>query len=323
MTAAPGLCQRCGRPIPRGDKKIYCTTTCRFARGLLERDEPSEDLIRRHVVYQERRANRPRSIEKRSVCIRALARFLKPRSLLDATGDDLEAFIDSRRGVDGGRLSTRSRAAYVSHFHAFYKWCLLEELLERDPTLRVVRPRVRRTLPRPMADHDLARALAEAPPQMRAILSLAAYGGLRCQELAGLDAEDVLEHKGLLRVCEGKGGHERMVPLHPEALAALHCMPVPKSGRLFTRPRGGGFTPPTMSLAIRDYFAEVGIGATPHQLRHWFGTSIYEATHDLRVTQELLGHQSPTTTQIYCAFSPVDARAAVLAVGVVGSESPH
>ena len=66
------------------------------------------------------------------------------------------------------------------------------------------------------------------------MLSLAAYAGLRCQEIAGLDREDVLEAKGLLRVVKGKGGVERIVPLHPEALAALRCLPMPRSGALFS-----------------------------------------------------------------------------------------
>jgi integrase/recombinase XerC len=71
-----------------------------------------------------------------------------------------------------------------------------------------------------------------------------------------------------------------------------------------------------MSVAMIKYLRDIGVDATGHQLRHWFATSIYEATHDIRLTQELLGHQSPTTTAIYVAFSSVDAAAAVASLKI-------
>jgi integrase len=71
-----------------------------------------------------------------------------------------------------------------------------------------------------------------------------------------------------------------------------------------------------MSKTISDYFAELGIAATAHQLRHWFGTGIYAASHDIRLTQELLGHQSPNTTAIYVAWAAVDAAPAVASLRI-------
>ncbi len=275
-----------------------------------------DELIRAHRIHQERRGNLPRSIAKREVYLRAFAKWLAPRGLLEASRDDVEEFLDARRAFDGRPATVRTRASALSHLHVFYRWAVDEELLTTVPTAKIVRPKLRRTLPRPITDEDLARALAEAPTAMRAMLTLAAYAGLRCQEIAGLDREDVLEGKGLLRVVKGKGGHERIVPLHPEALAALRCLPLPRSGALFNRPRGGRYTPQALSEAFRAYFRGIGVTTTAHQLRHWFGTSIYAGTHDIRLTQELLGHQSPNTTAIYVAFSAVDAEAAVAALRV-------
>lgn len=275
-----------------------------------------DELLERHRVHQERRGNLPGSIEKREIAVRAFARWLDPRGLLEATQEDIETFMDARRARDGRKISARTRHVWTSNFRAFYGWALLEELIEKDPSVGVVRPKMRRTLPRPIEDDDLKRALDEAPPQMRAILSLAAYAGLRCQEIAGVDREDVLEAKGLLRVVKGKGGHERIVPLHPEALAALRCLPMPRTGALFSRPRGGRYDGELMSVAIRDYFRTIGVDATAHQLRHWFATSVYAGSHDIRLTQELLGHASPSTTAIYVAFSSVDAAAAVGALSI-------
>jgi site-specific recombinase XerD len=275
-------------------------------------------LLSAHVLHMERRGNTRSSIDKRLIDLRALARWLEPSSLLVATRQDIEAFLDHRRTAAGKPITGRTRYAWLSHFNAFYRWAMIEELTDHDPTLAIMRPKIRRNLPRPIADDDLAAAMATAPPQIRAMLALAAYQGLRCQEIAGLDREDVLDTRdpAVIVVVKGKGGHQRIVPLHPEALSALRCLPLPRSGALFTRTRGGRHTPVTVSQGIGRFFASQGIVANAHQLRHWFGTGIYAVTHDIRLTQELLGHQSPDTTAIYVAWAAVDAAPAVAALHI-------
>lgn len=86
---------------------------------------------------------------------------------------------------------------------------------------------------------------------------------------------------------------------------------MPKNGALFIRPRGGRHLPYTVGIAISRYLKELGIDATAHQLRHWFATEVYAHGHDIRVTQELLGHSDPSTTAGYVAYSHIDAGAAV------------
>lgn len=232
-------------------------------------DPVNIDAFRRYRVHQERCGNLPKSIVSRQGHLRSFARYLEPRTIFEGTRDDIYTFLDARRARDGRALNSKARYSWISDFHAFYEWAVNEELVALDPTLTVVRPKIRRTLPRPIDDGELADALRRAPPQMRAILSLEAYQGLRCQEIAGIERDDVLEAKGLLRVVKGKGGHERILPLHPEALAALRCLPMPRDGVLFSRPMGGRFKPSDMSVAIRKYLREVGIQASAHQLRHW------------------------------------------------------
>jgi integrase/recombinase XerC len=281
----------------------------------------TESLVTGVIGFSDTTGNTRSSIDKRAVLMRALARWLEPASLLDATRQDIESFLDGRRNAAGRPITSRTRYAWLSHFNAFYRWAVIEGLTTTDPTLAIIRPKMRRNLPRPIADDDLARAMAEAPPQMRAMLALAAYQGLRCQEIAGLDREDVLDTRNpaVIVVVAGKGGQQRIVPLHREVLSALRCLPLPRSGAVFTRPRGGRHTPTTVSVAIRRYFAELGIVATAHQLRHWFGTGIYAQSHDIRMTQELLGHQSPNTTAIYVAWAVVDAAPAVAALHIAGT----
>jgi integrase/recombinase XerC len=259
------------------------------------------ELLRLHRLAQDRRGIQPNSIEKREQYLRAFARWLDPRGLLDASRQDVELFLDKRRTQEGRKIQSDTRYYWIAHFHSFYKWAMLEELIEADPTVAIVRPKTRRTLPHPIEGDDLVMAVRGARPEMRAMLSLAAFAGLRCQEIAGLDRDDIIEAKGLIRVRYGKGAKERIVPLHPDVMEALRCLPLPRTGALFVRPRRGRYSPNWMSACIGRYLHEMGINASAHQCRHWFATEIYAATHDIRITQELLGHSDPATTAGYIA----------------------
>jgi site-specific recombinase XerD len=262
------------------------------------------------MLDQQRRNLRPLSIERRDQGLTALSRYLEGRSLLDATRDDIEHFLDQRA------IGARTRYAWISHLHSFYEWVIREEIGTKDPTARIIRPRLPRALPRPAVTEELRVAAEQADPQRRCWVLLAAYMGLRCQEIAGVRREDVLEAQGLLRICMGKGGHERLVPLHPEVLSALRALPMPRAGWVFTRPRGGVYPAAQLSHDFNIFLRNVGVDATAHQLRHWFGSTLYVQTHDIRLTQEMLGHASPATTAIYTAFDRHAAGEAIKAMSL-------
>ncbi len=274
------------------------------------------ELLRLYRTHERRKGDMPSSIEAREARLKAFARWLEPRVLLSATRQDVEQFLGKRRTKGGREITNRTRYYWIAHLHGFFAWALDEELVTDDPTRRVVRPRQRRTLPRPIGDDDLVMAIRSARPQMRAMLSLAAFAGLRAGEIAGIERDDIIEAKGLIRVRHGKGDKERIVPLHPDVLEALRMLPMPKSGALFLRARGGRYSANWMSACVSRYLHEMGIDASCHQFRHWFATEVYAATRDIRVTQELLGHSSPTTTAGYIAYSHVDAAAAVGALSL-------
>lgn len=255
-------------------------------------------LFRRH---HERLGHLPTSIEKVDGYLRSIDRAFG-KSYFDITQQQLELFLDTRK------ISSRTRYNWLSLTHCFYKWAIAEGLTEIDPTIRIARPRSRRSLPRPAASRELATAIARATPEQACWIKLAAYQGLRCQEIAGLKREDVIEADNLLRVVHGKGAHERILPLHPAVFLALRALPMPRNGWIFTRPMGGKYSPPLLSRKFNTALRDLDVDATAHQLRHWFGTNLYAQTHDLRVVQELMGHSSPTTTSIYVAF---DRRAAI------------
>ena len=148
-------------------------------------------------------------------------------------------------------------------------------------------------------------------------LTLMAWAGLRCAEVAGLAREDVLDHEALLRVL-GKGQKERLVPMHPSIYGRLRSAGMPRTGPVFARPDGRPWTAGEVSRITNRHISRAGVDATPHQLRHRFGTRTYAACRDIRVVAELMGHSSILTTQGYVAWSRTEARAAVVALPLTG-----
>lgn len=268
-----------------------------------------DELLDAVRIDMKRRGLLGSSIEKRELHLKAFARWLG-RSPLKADRHDIENFLDQRITREGAPIGARTRFNWLANLASFYRWALEEGLVEEDPTARIIRPKMRRTLPRPAASENLYRLLERAGIKERCWVMLAAYEGLRCMEIAGLRREDVVENDGLLRVL-GKGNHERLLPLHPEVLAALKALPLPRSGFIFTRARGGRYSANALSAYFNEFLRNNDAGCTAHQLRHWFGTQLYNSTHDLRLTQEMLGHSDPSTTAIYTAFNHRAAAAAI------------
>lgn len=174
-------------------------------------------------------------------CLHLFEAWLE-RDLLTAEPGDVERFLD------GKRLGPRSRYNWISHLSSYYRWCVDHELCDRDPTVRVERPKLPRLLPRPITEADLAVAVEVAQPNrlMYAWLVLAGWAGLRCAEIAGLTADAVMLDDGLLRIL-GKGGKERVVPTHPKVVDALLYHGVPRQGYVFRRPRGARWFPEGVS----------------------------------------------------------------------------
>lgn len=218
--------------------------------------------------------------------------------LASVTAGDVVDWLDSRK------LGPRARYAYISCVATFYRWAVREEHLPSDPTVRVDRPRLGRYLPRPAPLEPVLRAIEGAEPREALMIACGAFAGMRRAEIAVLRAEDfLLAHTPPMVLLHGKGGRERLVPLHDVILAALRRYGLPKTGWLFPSPTGRGMTP----SYVGKIMTAACEGISPHMLRHLFGTNGYAVCQDLRVVQELLGHASPSTTAIYTAFSPLVA----------------
>lgn len=283
--------------------------TCLASRWTLSHYERMFDTVMRAGFRRDqiRRGLGGRTIEERDRVLDSLERWLNGIPLSAATRPQVEEWLDSLA------LTPRSRACYLSTVHNFYSWAVDEGFRPDDPTRTIRRPRLPRLIPRPISDRDLRSAMAQAPPRMRAWLCLAAFQGFRCKEIAGLTRDDVLEHRDppVILVGEGKGGHQAVLPLNPETWASLLRLPMPKRGYIFTTQEGRRFNDRTVSIYGARYLRDLGIDATMHQLRHRFGTAVWAATKDMRVTQELLRHADPGTTAGYVAYDHRLAQQAV------------
>lgn len=228
--------------------------------------------------------------------------------LIEATTDELRDWLDTHK------LVARTRYSYISHLSAFWTWALIEERATRNPTLKLTRPKMRRALPRPVSTVDLRRLIEQAPTkQLVAMICLAAFAGLRCIEIAGLDAGDIMEHLSppVLVVTHGKGDKPRVQPMPAQIINSLRVLGIPAHGAIFRDRHGSRLTAARISHLLSDHIHNCGVAATGHQLRHSYGSEVYRRSHDLRLTQEMLGHASPATTAGYVAWAQDEAAAVV------------
>lgn len=272
-----------------------------------------ESLIGAYIERLRLKGRSARTCQEYARRIRRLAICLEDRDLTDATPDDL------LRWRIGLALSDNSIVAYTNTIRAFYAWLERSERLPASPAEDLPIPRARRGLPRPIGEDDLDYAIDNAPRRIRAWLVLAAYAGLRAQEIAYLRREDLLNtyRPPMIHVSElmAKGSRQRLVPLVPYAWSELQAYGLPRRGFVFLRLRGAGpNTPKTISNLSNRYLHDCGFDETLHQLRHFYGTEMLETSEgNLRVVQDMMGHASPATTAVYAAVRPSDAvRAALL-----------
>ena len=251
------------------------------------------------------------------------ARYCTQRGVDDAAWaeeDLVSGFVahlsEARHGPDGTvPYHASSIARALAAVRSFHRFLILEGDTDRDPSAGVVRPKVPRNLPRPLSVDEVERILISplgagpATLRDRALLETLYGAGLRISELVGLDVDDVDLERGSVRVV-GKGDKERLVPLGryaKEAISAYLTAGRPglasKTTRsaLFLNARGGRLTRQGCTKVLKRCVARAGIRkrVSPHTLRHSFATHLLEGGADVRVVQELLGHASVATTQIY------------------------
>jgi integrase/recombinase XerD len=255
---------------------------------------------------------------------RDLARYtdhLTTRGIDDATAvreGDVSDFLAAIRTGDDGRspLSATSAARTVIAVRGFHRFLLLEGVTPDDPAGRVQPPQTPKRLPKAISVADVERLLGATSTETvtgrrdRALLELLYGSGARISEAVGLTADDIDPAAGLVRLL-GKGSKQRIVPLGSYALAAVEAYRVRSrpvlaargrgTAALFLNARGGPLSRQSAWACLAAAAEHAGLAGrvSPHTLRHSFATHLLEGGADVRVVQELLGHASVATTQLY------------------------
>lgn len=241
---------------------------------------------------------------------------------------DVRDFVTAvRTGGDGAAaLSASSTARIVAAVHGWHRFCALEGLSAQDPSTAVKPPAQPRRLPKAISTDDVERLLAAAglgdgpvPLRDRALLELLYSTGARISEVVGLDVDDLdLDPQAASARLFGKGSKERVVPVGSYAREAVdaylvRARPALAAGgvgtpAVFLNTRGERLSRQSAWAVLRVAARRAGLpGAeqiSPHTLRHSFATHLLAGGADVRVVQELLGHASVTTTQIYTQVTP-------------------
>lgn len=222
-----------------------------------------------------------------AVYVQSAIAYCRTVDPMTAQARDVEEYLV---GLCVGRNTLAQYHARLKRFHAF----LVREGYRADnPLDRLQRPKIARGVPRPMPDEWIEAIWEIATPVERAWITLGLYCGLRAGEAVAVRVEDI---EGDELVVRGKGDKVRRLPIRPEVFAALDVVGWPRSGRFFPRA-----SEKAASIAIGDLLRQVGAPDrfSYHSLRHRAGTAWYQASRDVKVTAELLGHSSLETTLVY------------------------
>ena len=248
--------------------------------------------------------------------------------VLQATHRDFRRFLSSLSGAGYAKTTVNRRLSAV---RSFYSWLVREGVIESNPAAVVSSPKLPKPLPHVLSQEDVEKLLkcadASTPAGAldAALVELLYASGARIGEVASLDVDRIDFSDKSVRLF-GKGSKERIVPLYPAALHALdaylaHARPVllanHKGGltaeeaadaqrALFINARGARMSERSLRARFEKLLAQAGLAgmATPHTMRHTFATEVLDGGADLRSVQEMLGHASLSTTQIYTHLTP-------------------
>lgn len=263
-----------------------------------------------------------------TVDIRHLFSFLDDRKILvtEATAQNLEEFLATL--CDLG-ISPRSQARLLSGMRTFYRFLRLENYMDSDPTELIESPSLGRHLPDVLTVEEIDAMVTAIDPEKEeslrnhAIIEMLYGSGLRVSELVDLRLSRMDLDEGLL-IVEGKGSKQRMVPMSPTSVELVREY-LPQRERLAIKPagqdvvflnrRGAPLTRVMVFYIIRDLAALAGIQkkVSPHTLRHSFATHLLEGGANLRAIQEMLGHESISTTELYLHLDRTRLRDQLLA----------
>lgn len=271
------------------------------------------ELFEGFTTYQQARAFSPNTLRRRRLAFGRFAKFIAPSPVLSATPVDIDEWMSKLQ-------SPRTRHAYRSDLKVFYRWAVRRGFIETNPVEQTDPVRVPRALPKPAPAEVIAEAFRCAPGDVQLAILLGALAGLRASEIASLDMADVHLDVELpvLIVRAGKGGKDRVVPIHPTLLPRLRG----QSGWLFKSPHGGHVLGSTLARRVSEALSRAaGVTVTTHQLRHHFGTEAARwSGGNVVLVASLMGHSSTDTTMGYIGWAPTEAAEVVSKIVASGDD---
>ena len=232
------------------------------------------------------------------------------------TDIELKNLEDFVKWVHELGMTATSQARIISGLRSFYKYCLLEQIADKDPTVLLEAPKLKRLLPDTLSFDEIERILAKIDlstsegTRNKAIFETMYSCGLRVSEVVNLKISSLYLDVGFVKVI-GKGDKQRLVPIGSDAIKHINIyrnsirnkmnIVIGQEDILFLNRRGKGLSRVMIFLILKDLVkkAEVNKNVSPHTFRHSFATHLVEGGADLRAVQEMLGHESITTTEIY------------------------
>ena len=246
--------------------------------------------------------------------IQRFINFSKAPSPADVKPIEIRAFIDELDADDG--MSAHSQARILSGVKSFFKYLLIHDIIESDPSELIETPKLSRKLPTVLSPEEIDQLIeavdldSETGYRNRAILETLYGCGMRVSELINLRITDLHFDDSYVKI-KGKGSKERLVPIGRCVKDAItlyihnyrNTLDINRKDEniLFLNRRGKKMTRVMVFTIIKDLAAKIGLKKTisPHTFRHSFATQLLEGGADLRAIQEMLGHESITTTELY------------------------
>lgn len=259
--------------------------------------------------------------------VRRLWQYLSETGIAvnEATTDDLRLYIGSLHDLG---IAPRSQARIISSIKSFYAFLKAEERIDTNPTLLLESPRIGEHLPEVLTIEEIDAMIGSIDlstpegPRNRAILETLYGSGLRVSELTGMEMSRTDLDEGFV-IITGKGSKERMVPLSPESIRCIreylpqrNALDVAPGSEdiMFLNRRGRRLTRVMIFYIIKRHAELAGIrkNISPHTLRHSFATHLLEGGANLRAIQQMLGHESIATTEIYLHIDTTRLRHEIL-----------
>ncbi len=266
---------------------------------------------------------RPRSVEIKSLTLHQLTEYLTDRQISswqDCDQSCLQKYIIYRNKGDKKHptftkpLSLTSLKTHLASIRVFFDFLEAQEIIKSNPARLVRTPKVQQALPKIIAVDTIQELLDQTPDENNlleirdlAICELFYSSGVRLSELTELDLKHIAMSANEIRVVDGKGGKDRIVPLGNKAKEALQKWFVirdqwmKQDNALFITQQGNRLTSRQISNRVKYIADKLGKGlkVNPHMFRHSMATHVLESSQDIRSVQELLGHADISTTQIY------------------------